>query len=242
MRLILESSDDNLPLFQSGYDLLTAYSFYRWWYKVTENNFHIVKNFDTFTPEKGDIFSGSVEFIQKGLSLINYNFPDSLNIHLNKFSYRLLKRKIWTGTRNDFQVNTFIKPLKKVKLFTGGVFESKMMFDLIVPETDDILLFSEPIEILSEYRCWILNNKILDIRLYSGNWKYFPNPEIVELAVKEFTAISDEIAYTIDFGVNSEGTFIIELNDVFGTGTYGFDTYELLDVHIKRYKQFYEYN
>lgn len=142
-------------------------------------------------------------------------------------------------TKQDFPL--FVKPSEHGKLFNGqtvsGVEELELFrycseeFDLDLP-----VLISEPVNFISEYRSFVLEGKILDSRRYMGDFKIFPDFSIIEKAVSSYT--KSPIAYAIDFGVTDDGrTLLVECNDAYSLGPYGFDNFNLTRMFIMRWKE-----
>lgn len=116
----------------------------------------------------------------------------------------------------------FIKPLEDHKLFTGYVVKSK--HDLLQaklrtqPETK--ILMSECVDFISEYRCFVLDGKLVGSKNYTGDFRVIPDYDIVENAINDYQ--NQPVAYSIDFGVTSDGrTLLVEMNDAFGLSSYG---------------------
>ena len=115
----------------------------------------------------------------------------------------------------------FIKPIQN-KLFTGFVLdESEYTCLRGIPEDTPIMSY-EPFtkKLISEWRIYIHNNKIVDSRNYSGDFMVSPNYSFVQLSMKnnkEFPC-----AYTMDVGIFEDGSStIVEYNDMWAIGNYG---------------------
>lgn len=116
----------------------------------------------------------------------------------------------------------FIKPSPEdQKRFTGHVRGSVGFLAQTASVPDEVeIQCSEPIQFATEYRCFILNKQILGIRHYKGDYRYYPEHNIVEAAM--FAYKSSPVAYTLDFGVTYDGkTVLVEANDAFSLGAYG---------------------
>lgn len=135
-------------------------------------------------------------------------------------------RRIWTTTLGEFRAGdrkAFIKPLTKHKLFTGHV-SSGDLNDLIQTanfEDDVVLLASDPVDFVVEYRTFWSRRKCVGSRFYRGDWRKSIDYEIVERVGAAFT--SAPVSCSIDFGLTSDGrTLPVEVNDFFALGSYGF--------------------
>lgn len=135
----------------------------------------------------------------------------------------------------------FVKPSSHGKLFNGQLVHSKSeieMFRHCSEELDlDIpITISEPVNFLSEYRAFVLDGKIIDCRKYAGDFRIAPNYKKIEQAVADYTRAP--IAYAIDFGITDDGrTLLVECNDAFSLGPYGFDNLELTKMFIARWNE-----
>ena len=186
-----------------------------------------------------DIPVGSVEFIRKFAELAEIklpaplNIPDSIKPDARKVVHapglvRHVQREIFTAKRKDIkEFPVFVKPLSDVKAFTGFVADNDKAFDLYPIDWDSMdLLCSEPINanILSEWRCYILGGKIVNVSNYSGDPILFPNIGTIETTIYNHT--DAPAAYSMDFAVVEWGerinlTVLIECNDAWALGPYG---------------------
>jgi hypothetical protein len=135
-----------------------------------------------------------------------------------------LGRDLWTDTlgnvRQGFQ-KVFVKPLK-AKLFTGIVWDGGLEARrrTVTCEDSTKVWVSSTIEFKSEFRAFILDGRILDVRRYKGEWWHSPSRKVVEAAVKRYK--SAPRAYCLDFGVTKDRfTCLVEANDGYAFGHYG---------------------
>jgi hypothetical protein len=81
-------------------------------------------------------------------------------------------------------------------------------------------MLSNVVNIVSEYRCYVIENKLVGIKHYLGDFKIFPNVDFIEETIKNYE--NQPIGYTIDFGVTDQNeTILIEVNDGWSIGNYG---------------------
>jgi len=169
------------------------------------------------------------------------DYIDQCNTIFNKFNVKpdvpdypeqlkaFLGRRIWTDTINSIASNQekwsagyFVKPFRE-KAFTGKVISS--IADLVGcgnhSENYEVYV-SEPVNIMAEWRCFILYDKIIDIRPYgadilkgnSNSWKYHYNPQIVEDMFNSFLKWEDRpIACSMDIAVINTDTPVKILRD-----------------------------
>jgi hypothetical protein len=223
--LIMQVDNFGLPIYQHTYDIYSSLKEYSWWhnqeYKVIK-----VTSIDeleslVIPTNSNVVVSGSVEFCYS-------YYPRTLLVQpiFTHIPYEFIKRKIWFGTKKDIDNNVFVKPLVNVKLFTGYVVENKSNFDFITDgkvKEDTPLFFSEPINILDEYRAWVMNGHIVNLRSYYMENDVLPNKDVIN-ACNQFIYGYHKKPFVADYGITDKAeTVLIEINDIHGTGTYGFN-------------------
>lgn len=168
---------------------------------------------------------GSVEFVLKYLSdYYHINNIKPLNIPKQLIKPEYLKRWIVervtdTNIINAGEESILVKDNTKIKGWTNIV-ETNRGY----PPGE--YLISEVIDIESEWRAFVFNNKLVGLQNYSGDFTMFPNVELIKKMINDFNYSS---AYTLDVGINQKnGTFVIECHDFFSCGLYGFADYKML--------------
>lgn len=77
-------------------------------------------------------------------------------------------------------------------------------------------------DIVSEWRCFIYNGELVDLKCYSGDPFSIPSKEYIEQCIKEYK--SAPVAYTLDICTReNHPNEIIEVHDFFSCGLYGFN-------------------
>jgi hypothetical protein len=78
---------------------------------------------------------------------------------------------------------------------------------------------SEPLNIISEYRCFVRYGKLLGCQRYNGGNQEL-DINLIENAITDY--VDSPNAYVLDFGITDKGeTILIEVNDGFSLGCYG---------------------
>lgn len=201
-------------------------------YNIIYSNYETVYNNEL---NKNGIYVGSIEFmlmVFKKLNIVTkpINIPDSIK------EYCL--RDIWYGLKSDIKIPCFLKPAEEIKLFTGFLLEKDLDLKLYFPEILDTtkLMFSEPIDIISEWRAFVYKGELVGLTNYNYDFRIFPNVNLIEECIGEYK--DAPISYTIDFAVTKDNkTVLIEVNDFFSCGTYGFSDYCLPNMFIDRFRQ-----
>jgi len=194
---------------------------------------------------KHDVIIGSVQASIEFFKACGIETPKYLGYpeELNKREY--MYREIITSTFSNFYNSAerypyFIKPKNDVKLFTGEVVTNSndvinlKEFNEISDETEIYISDVVP-GIVSEYRCFVHEEKLVGIQHYLGDFKVYPQIKMVEDMIKDYK--SANCAYTLDVGVGESGlTLLIEVNDMWAIGSYGMDakTYALMCVRRMR--------
>jgi hypothetical protein len=117
----------------------------------------------------------------------------------------------------------FVKPITARKLFAGLILrdDAAIRRRLIHVEDSTEVWACDPVEFVSEYRVFVLDHEIVDVRRYRGDFARAPSREVVERATTDLRAVAP-CAYAIDFGITDDGrTLLVEMNDGFSFGTYG---------------------
>jgi hypothetical protein len=243
----MQVDEYGLPIYQHTYDIYSSMKEYCWLNQEEYNVIKVLNYMDIFSVENrenyyNDIFknqfviSGSIDFCYSYYSRTLLIQPIFTHI-----PYEYIKRKIWFGTKKDIQNNVFVKPLVDTKLFTGYVVTDKSLFDYVTDnkvKEDTPLLFSEPIIIVDEYRTWVNNGHTVDLRPYYKKTDMILDKDIVK-ACNQFIYGYHKKPFVADYGITDKGeTVLIEVNDIHGTGTYGFngpDLWRTLINYKKRY-------
>lgn len=185
----------------------------------------VARGFFKFAPT--DLVSGSIQFMQHavrgyGKTLSEHTpYPKCLE-HLLYRKVRRLNTLKSAKALLDKGERLFIKPAGW-KLFTGFVAEHSDDFRFNGTSGQAPVFTSEVVTWLSEWRVYVANGEVLDIRFadHGGDRSIRPSRGIIAGAVKCFTKAGAPAGYAIDFGVLSTGeTALVEVNDGFSIGAY----------------------
>ena len=174
---------------------------------------------------------GSVEFVLHCLEKFhNIKNVKPLNIPQELRKPKYLKRWVDTINTNTATINFFDK---NKPMFIKDNTKIKGIAEIFIPNRGYPVgeyLVSELIDIESEWRSFVFNNRLVGLQNYSGDFTMFPDVELINEIIKDY---SNNGAYTLDVGINrKEGTFIIELHDFFSCGLYGFSDYKILPLML----------
>ena len=175
------------------------------------------------------VVAGGITAVRHAMSLLDVKLPIPLDIPDELYPYA--KRDIKNTTIKEAMENAifplFVKP-RKPKLFTGAVVSSSYeleMFKHTSYEAEELeIQTSNVVKFVSEYRVFVIEGHPYDCRKYSGDYRVTPDFKFIEETIKAYK--TQPISYGIDFGVTDKGeTMLIEANDGYSLGTYGFDSY-----------------
>ena len=169
---------------------------------------------------KNDLFIGNVEFMKiifEGLGLPKEKWTCPRN-NESPFEIKRLRDVI-------NQKGIFIKPVE-IKLFTGLVLDGCNYPHLNeLPQDTEVYVYDawDQTKIQSEWRGYIHNGKLDDIRNYSGNPLIFPKLDSIQKQIEKNKKDNFPKTYTIDVAImeGEENPRIIEYNDMWAIGNYG---------------------
>ena len=153
---------------------------------------------------------------------VNYDLTLPDELHNEKYLKRKVKKinhkPSQQSISNEFmKLPFFIKP-NNVKEFTPTIIKNYNELSEYNQFNDFII--SEVVDFVSEYRCYIIDKKIVGCFNYLGDFYQYPNLKLVDDMIKDFK--SAPIGYSIDVGILPNGeTALVECNDGWSLGNYG---------------------
>ena len=212
-----------------SFTLLESLRYHNWLERTKDFK---AKLTDNPRPEfiEGVVPCGSVEFVTYyigeayGKHILPRNIPPEL------MGEEFTLRNVFNGGYEDISGIKFVKSNDRIKLFTDIVSGHEM-----VPVGN--YQISDLIDIHSEWRGFVYKNTLVGLQNYGGDFTKFPNVETIYAMIKAFK--SSPVAYTLDVGINDQGTFVIEVHDFFSCGLYGFSEHKILPFMLARWYQEY---
>lgn len=196
-----------------------------------------LKNANDF-PEiyKKSIPIGSINFVSTWLKVF-YNIDKENPIEIPPIlrTDEFLKRKysIVTADKLPRTGRYFIKDVSKLKEFTySGDLEYFLFDEMFEPakspydyslriNPDHLFQVSEIVNILSEYRVYIIDGKIENIANYNGDVTLFPDVELIKKANDLYSTQPDyPKSYSMDLMITPRGTAITEIHNYTSLGHY----------------------
>jgi hypothetical protein len=221
MKTFLIQTVDNEVAHDFSFSLIEAIKYNNWYYHTNIYRYILTNN--TNVSISNCVPIGSIEFV---MNYLNTYYPSNqykpLNIPPELMKDEYLKRSCTIETAENihqYKEPLFIKDVDKLKGFCEIVNNKQDM-----PASGNYLV-SEIIDIKSEWRAFVYNNELVGLQNYSGDFKLFPDVQIIQNMIKDFNY---PYAHTIDVGINDKGTFVIECHDFFSCGLYGFAEHKIL--------------
>lgn len=188
------------------------------------------------------ILHGGINTVRATFDLLEVPQPDIHHAHL---LVEFCERNFMVSTMGQlragkFPFPIFIKPYVDHKLFTGLVAKDPLISIMRLGQIENNvqILLSDVLDIVSEYRVFVRQGKIVGAKNYSGDYSLVPNFHIIEDAVKTYTREDAPAAYSLDWAVTKTGrTALIEINDGFGLGTYGLNSMTYAKMIIARWRE-----
>ena len=98
------------------------------------------------------------------------------------------------------------------------------------------VLCSEVVHFDTEWRGFVLNQELIGLKHYKGDFGKIPDVSIIQAAIAKYT--SAPAAYSIDVALTYAGkTVLVEINDAFALGSYGLDPVKYAQMIEARWDQ-----
>lgn len=198
-----------------------------------QNDKKVLKQKEAFPIEfKDAIPLGTIEFTENYFKIF-YGIEKENPIEIPPIlrTEEFLKRKysITSYDKIPSKGQYFIKDVSKLKVFsydgdmrffvqTDEKYKSKYSLTL---NPAHLYQVSEHVNILSEYRIFVLDNEIYSINNYDGDVCLFPDIPLIKKAILLWSTQKDcPNSYSLDVAITPLGTIILECHILFSTGIY----------------------
>lgn len=141
----------------------------------------------------------------------------------------LVNSPITNASRRDDKF--FIKPSSLAKSFPPVVISRQNIYKLNdqTLKNETLYFCSEVVDIQAEWRAFIYDGKIIDVKMYNGSWdKPITKDEIEVFKYQIGQAKLPFKACTVDFARTNYGIEWIEIHNFVACGLYGFDNPQFL--------------
>lgn len=180
-----------------------------------------------------NLFVGSVEFMRevfKRIGLEDVRLPMNSNRKCEIITLGDAHKRVSDGSK------LFIKPVE-IKLFTGLILDG-MQYSCLSNLPDETKVIAYKLfngKIISEWRLYIHDDKLIDARNYSGEFIVSPNYEYAMTVIANNKG-KFPCAYTVDIAVlESNENVVVEFNDMWAIGNYGIPN----DIYLRALKDRY---
>lgn len=179
---------------------------------------------------------GSISFVTKCLNkLVGFNKENPIELPKYLRTPEFLKRdyNIVSWDKIPRTGEYFLKDASTLKHFTycgnmeyfiqDDIFEEpKHWFDTSLRLSKDAwYIVSKPVNILSEYRVYVIDKKLVAIAQYDGSPLKLPDTDLICEAIKLINENEEFLnSYTLDVMVTSKGTSLIEVHNFTSCGLY----------------------
>lgn len=182
---------------------------------------------------KNKLFVGSTEFMTEvfnRVGITDVRVPRNSNRSVEFITLGEAHKRVENGSK------LFIKPTE-IKLFTGLILDGMKYSSLEKLDPETPVMAYEPFKskIMTEWRVYIHQHKMVDSRNYSGDFTMSPDYDYVKSVIEE-NKKDFPVAYTIDIGVLENGdNVVVEFNDMWAIGNYGIPN----DIYLRLLKDRY---
>lgn len=233
MFLFVIQSKNNIPLFDFGFTMIKSIEYHKD-FKENHYEYVLVETYQEFllkmeeAGEKWDykkvIPVGSLEFTA---FFLDNKEMRAINIPPELMDKKFTGREVSVVKKKDLTINkpTFVKEFK-YKGLTDILFRTEDIPSRIEESAD--LLISEVVDFVSEYRVFVFEERILDMKHYLGDPFTVPSEKKIYEMIYAFGR-NTLSSYTLDVAVTSEGeTVIVEIHPFVSVGLYGYADYKYL--------------
>ena len=251
---LIQTGEDDQILFDFQYELLEQIRINRWFYQDKGSRIVTARSFDKFVPPEGEFVCpvGSVEFVQGYIQKYHAD-PEHKRAHTmkpinvpiqllgNEFTGRMVQKNVSMQdvlriVDENKDKNFYVKSSTQIKGFSQLIYPANAIHTMSKALPFDRFDISEDVGLLSaEWRVFIFNGEILDVRRYIGNWEDNIDPEFVKAAVEKWSLKPK--ACTLDIAKTADNKFVvIEGHNFVSCGTYGFSDQHLPRMFVEGFK------
>lgn len=205
----------------------------------------------------GYIPVGSIQFVTRYLIFaygIDHMTPIEIPAELKCDGFLLRDYNIVSYSNIPRSGRYFVKDVSTLKSFsftgdTSSLFDNSTEINSQLNQ-NHIYQVSSVLDILSEYRVIVVDNKIEAIQFYNGDPTIMPSPEEIlkiKIMVTKYSLSKNKPdAYAMDVAVvNTNGgrdLALIEIHPAVSIGTYGYACPKLLDMYTKGFEWYIKVN
>ncbi len=242
LRAFVQTRDDGMPFNVNAYAACDGFrergiatEFFRpddayWWSMLRD--------------QKDDLlFAAGIGTVHRILDLFGIARPRSLDYPPSLTPF--YGRRVWQRTLGEVRESTgplFVKSVAAKGVNGHVVSDFGGLLQTAGLDDDMPVYVSEPLPFLAEWRVFVLDGEILDVRLYKGSRFAAPDEATVREMVSTLVASGEApSAFGLDVGlVAGAGTRVVEVNEGFSLGTYGLAPALVARMLERRWAEFFE--
>lgn len=258
MKFVMQKTPEHL-MYDFQYTLFQAKEYYTWLDspkpEELRTEFEITMEDDPciLRHEKEYCPVGSVEFCTTWFKTYWGKTPKPRNVPLSMIKNVSCRRKIFMSSwfKDEEWVNLFrtptvyIKSMENIKDPQNGLYNKASEFaKKAASGVYGEYQFSEEMDFLSEWRCFIYNGELQDLKCYSGD--PFKMPTRIQIKNKIDAFKNPPVAYTMDLAIakqfndpvatrNNLHIETVEVHDFFACGLYGFSNLRVYPLMLWRW-------
>lgn len=190
---------------------------------------------------------GDIDFVLEALKVI-HNIDISkikpLNVPLTMQDEYFTKRKFYsfedlkeldsTPSYRTKVISFYVKSDKFKDPLNGRYPFKKTLKNFGSKESSNFQISTYLKNIKSEWRVFVFNNRILDVRNYAGDFFLMPDKKLLEEITEKYSKQTAKTAFSFDVGIFKNKTFLIEMHDFFSLDFYGFSDYYHIPLMFER--------
>ncbi len=222
MKFLIEKSIDTFPEADLLKNSITNSHLCHTYEELSMNEVKLSN--DSYSKYKDYIPVGTIRFVDIWLDRFHNTTMKTIEVPPCLRTEEFLKRdyKIINKSQIPKYGKYFLKYIDKIKNGSYlGHLENWWVYEKAEPTSNNLFVLSQYVDILSEYRVYVIDNEIKSIVHYDGHPTVLPDIHLIEKAALIISANKDlPKSYTIDIAVNAEGTFILEVHTFSSVGLY----------------------
>jgi hypothetical protein len=194
-------------------------------FKAKGTKVHIFEFIDEVPVSRENIVVAGVKETYQYLAQLGIQPRRTLNVpeELMQYAGRKIEFMTLGEFKKDSRLPIFVKPNDLNKQFDAGVVSKQSSKESFFPFPDETnVLVSEVIDVVSEYRCYVIQGELVGIKHYRGDIRIFPDVAVIDGCIRDFKDAPS--GYSVDVGILSDGrTILIECQDGWSIGNYGLE-------------------
>lgn len=211
-----------------AFHLLESINHQNWFYG--EKTYNYILSDEVEPSHTNMIPVGSLSFVFEYMKThlqIDEQAIKPLNIPTELCKPLFLQRSVYFAHPHEIkcQKEIFVKSNERYKFFADIITNSTML-----PSGE--YLVSEVIELESEWRVFVHQGEMVGLKHYAGDFRKFPDVPMIDAMINEYK--SSPLAYTLDVGIHSKGTCVIEVHPFVSCGLYGFQDPKRLPIMFQQ--------